>query len=468
MGLCHRGGNRRPPPAATPAAATPAAATPAAATPAAASMEVVAAPSTEHPPYAVADYWEKRYVERPTQDTFEWYAGLAVVEAPLLAALPDHQMRILHVGSGNSKLPEEMWAVGFRNQLCNDISPTCVSRMAKRTATCDGMAWAVEDALSMPQHADGSFDAVVDEGTYDALSCDQKSQGLVSECAACSGRAACTCASPRSSRRSSHLRRRGGLRANGPLQYECEGAAPAWVGAGARKLLGACGREESRLVLAWVMCGTRAGVRLTRLPIVVRSPLVVEETRPVAAPLGSAHATGDGDISINGRRRRHGQRAGRVGPRAIHRTRDNSSLTHDSPSFRLLFRDFRVRARRARAGGRGAVYEVRSHLCAIFPMKVVTPGHGTDDHRAQSDTRFSRHHDSKKDCLCAGCFGTAPRMRVRDRRHLSRHVRRKVASSQAMHHSHTHSRALVSCPSGSDAGPHPSPRRASSSSYRHI
>ena len=157
------------------------AATPAAATPAAASMEVVAAPSTEHPPYAVADYWEKRYVERPTQDTFEWYAGLAVVEAPLLAALPDHQMRILHVGSGNSKLPEEMWAVGFRNQLCNDISPTCVSRMAKRTATCDGMAWAVEDALSMPQHADGSFDAVVDKGTYDALSCDQKSQGLVSE-----------------------------------------------------------------------------------------------------------------------------------------------------------------------------------------------------------------------------------------------------------------------------------------------
>ena len=110
-------------------------------------------------------------------------------------------------------------------------------------------------------------------------------------------------------------------------------------------------------------------------------------------------------------------------------------------------------------------------------MKVVTPGHGTDDHRAQSDTRFSRHHDSKKeDSVCADelLWDRAPhdashsRMRVRDRRHLSRHVRRKVASSLAMHHSHTHSRALVTCPSGSDAGPHPSPRRASSSSYRHI
>lgn len=74
----------------------------------------------------------------------------------------------------------------------------------------------------------------------------------------------------------------------------------------------------------------------------------------------------------------------------------------------------------------------------------------------------------KKTVSARSCCGTAPRMRVRDRRHLSRHVRRKVASSQAMHHSHTHSRALVSCPSGSDAGPHPSPRRASSSSYRHI
>ena len=107
---------------------------------------------------------------------------LCLLHAALsVGALPERSMRILHVGSGNSKLPEDLWAKGYRNQRANDISPTAIARMAERTRECDGLVWAVEDALAMPQHADGSFDAVVDKGTFDALSCDMLDRKLVTE-----------------------------------------------------------------------------------------------------------------------------------------------------------------------------------------------------------------------------------------------------------------------------------------------
>ena len=129
----------------------------------------------------MADYWERRYVERSAQSTFEWYARLAVYRAPLMEALSALTMRILHVGNGNSTLPEELWALGFRDQHANDISPSVIARMAERTSSCTGLSWAVEDVRSMPHHADGSFDAVVDKGTYDALSCDCLERELIVE-----------------------------------------------------------------------------------------------------------------------------------------------------------------------------------------------------------------------------------------------------------------------------------------------
>ena len=150
-------------PAAAAAAAVPAAAQPAAAQPAPA--------PPPPPPYSASEYWEGRYAARADEVAFEWYGGLGVFRAALLAALPDFSMRVLHVGSGNSRLPEAMWELGFRCQHANDVSPTVVARMARQAAACSGLTWGCEDVRGMP-HADGSFDAVVDKGTYDALSCD--------------------------------------------------------------------------------------------------------------------------------------------------------------------------------------------------------------------------------------------------------------------------------------------------------
>lgn len=41
------------------------------------------------------------------------------------------------------------------------------------------MTWQVCDATNMPEFEDGSFDLVIDKGTYDALACDK--QGRVDE-----------------------------------------------------------------------------------------------------------------------------------------------------------------------------------------------------------------------------------------------------------------------------------------------
>jgi len=132
-------------------------------------------------PYAADDYWERRYVERVDEHTFEWYGSFKKVGDAVVAALTSTSLRLLHVGNGNSALPEQMWSLGYTQQLAADISPTVVARMAERTKQCIGLDWVVEDATKMP-HADCAFDAVVDKGTYDALStASGREQALVAE-----------------------------------------------------------------------------------------------------------------------------------------------------------------------------------------------------------------------------------------------------------------------------------------------
>ena len=157
------------------------------------------------PPYATTAYWEARYATRArVHEIYEWYASWSVFCTPVLAALralsasgsssspPAEQLsgsaaeqpaqpRILHVGSGSSDVPEALHAAGFTNQLATDVSATVVGMMAARAAHCDGLKWAVEDALDMSSYSDGSFDAVIDKGTYDALSCARRERRLVRE-----------------------------------------------------------------------------------------------------------------------------------------------------------------------------------------------------------------------------------------------------------------------------------------------
>mmetsp|Transcript_52622 Transcript_52622/g.87379 ORF Transcript_52622/g.87379 Transcript_52622/m.87379 type:complete len:257 (-) Transcript_52622:342-1112(-) len=156
-----------------------------------ADAEAANIPARDEPhPYSRANYWEQRYVDRSDGHgdckTFEWYAGFEILQ-PVLEASLKTSMRVLHVGSGNSKLPEDMWKFGFRNQVGSDISPSVVAHMTRRTIGMEGLEWLVFDCLASglpgwpPQgelappsgstFADGQFDAVIDKGTFDAFSC---------------------------------------------------------------------------------------------------------------------------------------------------------------------------------------------------------------------------------------------------------------------------------------------------------
>ena len=128
------------------------------------------------------DYWEKRYqAAAPTKD---WYGAWDCFGESLMAALShQHGLRLLHVGNGTSVLPEGLHAAGYSNQWATDISPSVIATMRERTANITGLHWAAEDALSMPHHADGSFDAVVDKGTFDALACSGQGHRLIAEAA---------------------------------------------------------------------------------------------------------------------------------------------------------------------------------------------------------------------------------------------------------------------------------------------
>jgi len=168
-------------------------------------------PMPPDPEYGTSDYWERRYAERVDEQTFEWYGSFVALEDAIVAALPSTKALILHVGNGNSALPERLWACGYtwqhasdisqsvhpacecsprrdsrfphryKWQHASDISPTVISRMAERTRDCEGLHWAVEDATCMP-HAMETFDAIIDKGTYDALATGSyRERALVSE-----------------------------------------------------------------------------------------------------------------------------------------------------------------------------------------------------------------------------------------------------------------------------------------------
>lgn len=92
------------------------------------------------------------------KETFEQQYGLKKTDS------------ILMLGCGNSKLSEQMYEDGYTNILNVDISPTVIEQMRKISEEKGhNMKWEVMDATNMPDISDGTFDAIIDKGTLDAL-----------------------------------------------------------------------------------------------------------------------------------------------------------------------------------------------------------------------------------------------------------------------------------------------------------
>lgn len=118
--------------------------------------------------YSNPQYWERRY-SKSRGEAFEWYG----VRWPVLnVTLKTHVRkgdRILHLGTGNSPIPEEMYHDGFRRQVAVDISRTVISQMQQKLGhLAPDLEFAVADALRTG-YDDASFDVVLEKGAMEAV-----------------------------------------------------------------------------------------------------------------------------------------------------------------------------------------------------------------------------------------------------------------------------------------------------------
>ena len=128
--------------------------------------------------YHEREYWEEAY--RDSGDTVDdWLQTFEVLRPHIeSAATPDQ--KVLIIGCGNSPMGEQMYDCGYHDLLCVDFSPTVIAAMTARAEGRPGLIYREMDIrrLDLP---DGSFDAVIDKGTLDAIMCNAEPEVAVKE-----------------------------------------------------------------------------------------------------------------------------------------------------------------------------------------------------------------------------------------------------------------------------------------------
>lgn len=77
----------------------------------------------------------------------------------------------MNTGSGNSRLSEEMYEDGYQHLTNIDISFTVIKQMQEMyKEKIPNLAFKQMDVRSL-QYDDGTFDAVIDKGTFDSILC---------------------------------------------------------------------------------------------------------------------------------------------------------------------------------------------------------------------------------------------------------------------------------------------------------
>ncbi|OAY68235.1 Non-symbiotic hemoglobin 1 [Ananas comosus] len=111
-------------------------------------------------------YWDERF---SSEEHYEWckdYSHFRHLLRPLLSP----SLSVLELGSGNSRLCEELRREGVVDITCVDLSPVAVQRMRKRLADrgLGGIKVVVADMLDLPFDSE-SFDIVIEKGTMPHL-----------------------------------------------------------------------------------------------------------------------------------------------------------------------------------------------------------------------------------------------------------------------------------------------------------
>ncbi|KAI1749272.1 S-adenosyl-L-methionine-dependent methyltransferase [Xylaria castorea] len=120
-------------------------------------------------------YWDTRYDETlPGEQLHEWFRSFSDLEEFFKLSLfqtysAESNPRILHLGSGDSTVPEDLARYGYRNQLCVDFSAVVIKMMTCRHADIKGIEWQQTDIRQMDRIPSHSIDVAFDKGTLDAM-----------------------------------------------------------------------------------------------------------------------------------------------------------------------------------------------------------------------------------------------------------------------------------------------------------
>jgi ubiquinone/menaquinone biosynthesis C-methylase UbiE len=114
--------------------------------------------------FSTKEYWDGKYGEADT--TFDWLENYDELRQYVNSHFTPDQ-RILIPGCGNSALSNAMYNDGYHQLVNIDFSPVVIGQMARRYPS---LTWSVMDIKHLTFPSD-SFDAVLDKGTLDALTC---------------------------------------------------------------------------------------------------------------------------------------------------------------------------------------------------------------------------------------------------------------------------------------------------------
>ncbi|KAG0632988.1 S-adenosyl-L-methionine-dependent methyltransferase [Tuber brumale] len=118
---------------------------------------------------ATPEYWNARYTTDSTP--FDWFKNPTSIHPFLTKHLPSPtpNLSILHLGCGNSLLPEDLHRRGYKDQTNIDFSEVVIRDMKAKCEGLEGLRWEVMDVREMHGVGDGEVDVAIDKGTLDAM-----------------------------------------------------------------------------------------------------------------------------------------------------------------------------------------------------------------------------------------------------------------------------------------------------------
>ncbi|KAI0459853.1 S-adenosyl-L-methionine-dependent methyltransferase [Xylaria acuta] len=120
-------------------------------------------------------YWDARYDKTlPGEQLHEWFCSFADLEEFLKLYLfqahpAESNPRILHLGSGDSTVPQDLAEYGYHNQLCVDFSAVVIKLMSHQHSDIKGIEWQQMDVRYMDKTPSQSIDVAFDKATLDAM-----------------------------------------------------------------------------------------------------------------------------------------------------------------------------------------------------------------------------------------------------------------------------------------------------------